>query len=221
MNPEELKDILSELAPLRAARVHLEAVRWTHGRKDGPVALVTGPLSRARADFSSGLKQTARYVRVECFFARLDDPSAIAAAIRRAKDAPETRARVGDAFANSVPTGLGAPAWDCGQADGRRSSRHFASGCVLPNGPTRAGDADHDARASGGFTHRECLDPVPTHKDLRGPGLPPVGCALAAGAARFLGSPVSTPICPFTNSLPTSPFPARAVARVDRWPSEV
>lgn len=88
MNPEELRNFLDELEPLRAARVPLEAVRWTHGRKDGPVALVTGPGSRARADFSSGLKQTARYVRVEYFFARLDDPIAVAAAIRRAKDAP-------------------------------------------------------------------------------------------------------------------------------------
>lgn len=88
MNSGERNKIVDELAPLRAARVPLEAVRWTHGRKDGPIALVTGPGSRARADFSSGLKQTARYVRVEYFLARLDDPSAVAAAIRRAKDAP-------------------------------------------------------------------------------------------------------------------------------------
>lgn len=89
MDPEELRNILIELAPLRAARVPLEAVRWTHGRKDGPVGLVTGPLSRARADFSSGLKMSARFVRVEYFLARLDDPSAVAAAIRLAKDAHE------------------------------------------------------------------------------------------------------------------------------------
>ena len=89
MNSAEPKNILSELEPLRAARVPLEAVRWTHGRRDGPIGLVTGPLSRARADFSSGLKKTAHFVRVEYFLARLDDPSAVAAAIRRAKDAPE------------------------------------------------------------------------------------------------------------------------------------
>ena len=89
MDPEELKSILIELAPLRAARVPLEAVPWTHGRRDGPVGLVTGPGSRARADFSSGLKKTAHFVRVEYFLTRLDDPNAVAAAIRRAKDAPD------------------------------------------------------------------------------------------------------------------------------------
>lgn len=89
MDPEELRKVINELEPLRAARVALEAVRWTHGRTDGPVGLVTGPGSRARADFSSGLKKTARYVRVEHFLARLDDPSAVASAIRRAKDAPD------------------------------------------------------------------------------------------------------------------------------------
>jgi hypothetical protein len=89
MDSEELKNILNELAPLRAARLPLEAVRWTHGRRDGPIGLVTGPLSRARADFSSGLKKAAHFVRVEYFLARLDDPSAVADAIRRAKDAPE------------------------------------------------------------------------------------------------------------------------------------
>jgi hypothetical protein len=88
MNPAERDRFFHELEPLRAARVPLDAVRWTHGREDGPIALVTGPGSRARADFSSGLKKTARYVRVEYFLARLDDPTAIAAAVRRAKDAP-------------------------------------------------------------------------------------------------------------------------------------
>jgi len=81
--------LLDELEPFRAARVHLDAARWNHGRRDGPIALVTGPGSHARVDFTRGLKKTAAFVRVEHFLARLDDPTAVAAEIRRARDAPD------------------------------------------------------------------------------------------------------------------------------------
>jgi hypothetical protein len=164
MDPEELKKIRIELAPLRAARVPLEAVRWTHGRRDGPVGLVTGPLSHARADFSRGLKKTAHFVRVEYFLARLDEPSAVAAAIRRAKDAPEVlliavcrgggdeqglavfshpevvRAVAEAACIKPVVTGIGHTTDHCLADD-------FAS--VAAPLPYAAGEAIHQARQAG------------------------------------------------------------------------
>lgn len=55
---------------------------------------------------------------------------------------PTRGASVGKACADPFPTAHDAPSGDFGQVDGRRSSRCPARNCVLPNGPTRAGEDD-------------------------------------------------------------------------------